>query len=82
MMKLRNPRGRIVHIDEPLASYYASRSGWTVLTDEIEAEPAQEQKRSTDYSVREALALQPTMSADEFAEFIKDDNRKTLQNLL
>lgn len=79
-MLLRNPRGRIVRIHEPLASYYASRSGWTVLDNA--PEPTQEQRKSTDFSTREATAIAKAMTADELAEFVQGDERKTIQKLL
>ena len=79
-MRLINPRGRIVSVREPLASYYASRDGWRVLSNE--AEQTREVKKSTECTTREAVELAKSMTDEQLADFIEGDERKTIQKLL
>jgi hypothetical protein len=88
-MRLVNPRGRIVSVREPLASYYASRDGWQVLDDakpqaeQVEVETIEpDTKKSTDYTVREATELAKSMTPEQLAEFVQGDTRKSIQSLL
>lgn len=86
-MRLINPRGHIVSVREPLASYYASRDGWQVLetTETPAPEPVTQpdlKPSSSTYTVREATEMASTMTAEQIADFVQGDTRKSIQKLL
>lgn len=68
-MLVKNPQGRIVSVPEKT---------WEFLKNRKDFELIQEQRRSTDYTVREAKEILADMNESESADFLQGETRKSL----
>lgn len=69
-MKIRNPNGRIVSVNQDFYSRYIKRRGW---------EPVDSVEKSTDYTVAELRDMKPDIK--DWDSFIEGDERKSVHSL-
>jgi hypothetical protein len=70
-MKLKNPSGRIVEMNQRLYDYHKNQEGWETV-DEVEA-------KSTDFTISELREMKDDI--DDWKSFTKGDNRKSIDNI-
>ena len=69
-MKIRNPQGRIVSVNQDFYSRYTQKRGW---------EPVDSAEKSSDYTIAELREMKPDV--DDWESFIEGDERKSVHSL-
>lgn len=77
-MKILNPQGRIVSVNQDFYSRYITKQGWEPVDSE-KSSAVDSKDSSTDYTIAELRELKPDV--EYWESFIEGDERKSVHSL-